>query len=280
MPGLSSIFGGQDVDFSKAQGYYQQGMDQAMAAIKAAEAQGRTDIADSLRKSMGLNQPYIGAGTTAMNSWMNSLGIGDQGGRGQSSLMNQFQQSPGYQYAVQQATNAAQRRAAASGQGMSGAELREITAQTQGQAGQDWNNWLNNYQSQLSSIAGRGQQSAMQQAGFENQGGANLANLGLNYNKMSVDEINQMAKAQAEAEMAQQTQNAQSSNNWLSSMGSLLGGAAGFMFGQPELTGSTGAMNWLSNLFGQNKSAPTNSYLNQSNWKSQANPQQYLNIYG
>jgi len=239
---LSSIFGGS----GNAQDIYGASEQKILDAIKAAQAQGRTDIADSLKKSMGMNQPYMQAGTDAMSAYLNSLGIGDKGAAGQSSLMQQFQSSPGYTYAVNEATNAARRRAAASGQGMSGAEMRGISAQTQGIANQDWSNWLNNYQGRLSNIAGMGQASASHQSGLEAQGGMGLANLGLNYTKMSTEEMQAAAKAKAEAEM--------SKGNWLGSMGSLLGGVGGFMFGGPAgaaagSQGGKGAMDWLSKLF-------------------------------
>lgn len=268
---LSDFFGGSNVDFGKAQNIYEQSSQQILDEIKRAESQGRTDIADSLKRSLALNQPFISAGNTAMSSYLNSLGIGPQGPAGQGSLRQQFQQDPGYQYALQQAQNAIQRRAGATGQSMSGAEMRELTAQAQGQANQGWENWLGNFQNRLSDIAGFGQRSSMQQAGLETQGGANLANLGRSYAGLSTQEMEAMAKARAEAEMAQQVQNAQNRGNWLSTIGSMAGGAAsGFAMGGPwgAIAGAGGS------LLGGNKQ---NDYSNAGNWLSRYGSQ---NNYG
>ncbi len=290
------LFDSNSVDYSGIERTYDQSSKQILDAINAAQAQGRTDIADALKKSYGMNQPYMQAGNTAMSAYMNSLGIGDQGARGQSSLMNQFQQSPGYQYALQQAQGATERRAAATGQNMSGAESRELGAQAQGLANQDWNNWLNNYQNRLSNIAGMGQQSTAQQAGFEVGGGKDLASLGMGYTQMSVQEMQAAAKAKAEAEMAQQTQNAQSKNSWLSGIGSLIGGGAGFMLGGPAgmalgatmgggLGGGGNSPNYsqfanpniYSNAYGQNQNQNQGQSNWLTNWQQQFSPQSAYN---
>jgi hypothetical protein len=245
-------FGGDKVDFSGAENVYDQSSQQILEAIKQAQAQGRTDIADSLKRSLSMNQPYMQSGNTAMSAYLNSLGIGSEGAQGQQNLRDKFQQGPGYQYALQQAQLATQRKAAASGQGMSGAEQRELGSQAEGLANQDWSNWLGNYQNRLSDIAGIGQRSAMQQAGYEVQGGNWLANLGQNYTNMSTAQMQAAAKARAEAMMAEQVQNAQSSKDWWSGLGSLAGSIGGFAFGLPGSGGSAsspGAMDWLSKLW-------------------------------
>jgi hypothetical protein len=239
MDPLSNFGGGGDNGmadmFNQINAGYDTSMKEIQAKIAAAEAQGRGDIADSLRKSLSMNQPYMQGGTTAMSAYLNSLGIGSEGAKGQQNLMSKFQQSPGYQYALQQSQLATQRKAAASGQGMSGAEQRELGSQDEGLANQDWSNWLGNYQNRLSDIAGIGQRSAMQQAGYEVQGGNWLANLGQNYTNMDVNAIQAAAKAKAEAAMAGMGMEAQQSNSWLGALGSLGGGAA----------------SWLSSLWGK-----------------------------
>ncbi|MFA5695927.1 MAG: hypothetical protein WC917_00475 [Bacilli bacterium] len=288
---------GSSVDYSGVEKTYDQSMQQILEQIKTAQAQGRTDIADALSKAYGINQPYMQAGTSALNSYLDTLGIGPKGAAGPSSLRDQFQQSPGFQYQLQQATNAATRRAAASGQTMSGAETRELASQSQGLASQDWNNWLTNSQNRLADIAGMGQRSATQQAGFETQGGLSLANLGLDYSKMSTEEMQAAAKAKAEAEMAQQTQNAQSKNSWLGGIGSLVGAGAGFLSGGgipgmamgATLGGGIGGgqnkpnyssfanPNMYSNPYMFNQNQSSNSWLNNySGWQQQVNPQRWL----
>lgn len=273
---------GNSVDFSGVEKTYEQSQQQILDAIKNAQAQGRTDIADALTKSLNLNQPYISTGQNALNAYADTLGIGPKGAAGISSLRDQFQQSAGFQYAVQQANLAAQRRANAMGQGMSGAETRELAQQSQGLASQDWTNWLSNTQNRLSELAGVGQRSAMQQAGFENQGGLSLANLGLDYSRMSTEEMQAAAKAKAEAQMAEQVQNSQSLNNWLGGIGSLAGAGAGFFLGGGMPGAALGAQLGGGLSGGANKpnySSYAMPYYNM-NPSSYATPYLYSNTYG
>lgn len=261
MGGLGSIFGGgSSPDYSKASQGYSDAEAKIQESIKQAEAQGRTDIADAIRKAYGINQPYMDAGKTALSAWMNSVGIGDQGDKGTQALTDKFQQSPGYQYALKQAQNATQRQAAATGRGQSGAEALQLQNNAQGMADQDWSNWLSNYQGNLSSIAGRGQQSSMQQAGFEDQGGRDMSSLGAQYAQMNVNSQENAAKAKAEAEMAQENAKAQSSGGLFGSIGKVVGGVTsmfgggggglGGLFGFGGGSGGAGGGNWLSNIFG------------------------------
>jgi hypothetical protein len=248
-----------DIDFSSTSNTYDQSMQKILAMIDAAQKSGRSDISDYLQKAFNLNQPYMKAGGAALSELQNSLGIGDQGAKGPQGLMQKFQQSPGYQYALKQAQNATTAHAAATGQNLSGAEQLQLQSNAQGEANQDWSNWLNNYQNRLSGIAGMGQSASAQTAGLEAQGGENLANLGLQYTGMSAQTQEDMAKAKAEAEMAQEEADAESSNSMWGTIGTIggailagpIGAAAGnAMFGGTKSKSSGGAVeNEVSNMF-------------------------------
>jgi hypothetical protein len=74
--------------------------------------------------------------------------------------VNQFQTSPGYQFAVNDALRQVQQQGASRGLLDSGAGLRAMTDRAQGMANQEFNNWqtnqqaqYNNYQNRLAGLA-------------------------------------------------------------------------------------------------------------------------------
>ncbi len=78
-----------------------------------------------------------------------------------TNQQNQFQQSPGYQYAVNQALGQVQNNASARGLLESGSVMREMTDRAQGMASQGYNDWwnkqnssFNDYQNRLAGLAG------------------------------------------------------------------------------------------------------------------------------
>jgi hypothetical protein len=95
-------------------------------------------------------QPYIDAGQKALGNMQNvgqwllpqmqSLISNPAGFMNQ--MGSQFQQSPGYQYNVQQSTNAANQAAAAGGMVGSPAEQQSLAQDISGMANQDYYNYL------------------------------------------------------------------------------------------------------------------------------------------
>ena len=89
-------------------------------------------------------QPYVNAGNQALSALMPQL---MQLVSNPSAFMNQmssgFQASPGYQYNVQQATNAANQAAAAGGMVGSPMEQQQLAGEISGMANQDFYNYLN-----------------------------------------------------------------------------------------------------------------------------------------
>jgi len=93
----------------------------------------------------------------------------------QADRMNSFQQSPGYQYQLDQGLKAVERRNAATGTLLGGNTLRELQETGQGLANQDYYNYINT----LTGQAGIGQNAATNQANIVAGIGSQLA--GYNY---------------------------------------------------------------------------------------------------
>ncbi len=91
-------------------------------------------------------QPYINSGTGALNG-LNQLAAGDYSG---------FQNSPDYQFSLQQGLQGLDRSAAARGNLFSGGQQADILNYSQGLAGQQ----LGNYRNFLTGLAGSGQSAA------------------------------------------------------------------------------------------------------------------------
>lgn len=154
--------------------------------------------------------PYISAGASALPNLQQQYG----------ALMNpnfinqmgqSFQQSPGYQFQVNQATGAANRAAAAGGMLGSPQEQQNLAGSVTGMANQDYYNWLNH---------------AMNAYGMGLQGEQGLAGMGLNASgMMSQDMMDQLMSQANLAYAGQQNQNQMQGGNW----GALLGGGLGLL---------------------------------------------------
>lgn len=142
---------------------------------------------DQIRQDLpGYYQPYIDAGQQALPQLQQQYGqlTSDPGG-----FMNQlgqgFQQSPGTQFAIDQATTAANRAASAGGMLGTPAAQMAVAEQAQGIGQQDYNNWLQN----AMGLYGQGQQGLQNMYGTGFQAstglGGNLANLGLGEAQMA-----------------------------------------------------------------------------------------------
>lgn len=92
-------------------------------------------------------QPYINAGQQAMGQLQGQYGqLISNPGQFMNQMGQSFQQSPGYQFQVGQATNAANRASAAGGMLGSPAEQSQLAGTVNGLANQDYYNWLNHAQ--------------------------------------------------------------------------------------------------------------------------------------
>lgn len=111
--------------------------------------------------------PWQQMGLQGQQAYNSLLGLGDapEGFQG-------YQQSPGYQFQMQQGMDAAQSSAAAQGGLMSGRTMRDLNTYGQGVANQDYQTYLN----RLQGIGQQGQAAAGMQANAAGQYGANGMN--------------------------------------------------------------------------------------------------------
>jgi hypothetical protein len=101
--------------------------------------------------------PYSQTGAQANQMYANALGL--NGPQGNAAATSAFQTDPGYQFALQQGTQALDRSAAGSGMFGSGNAAEALTNYGQGMANQQYGNWLSN----LSGLNNQGLTAAMGQ---------------------------------------------------------------------------------------------------------------------
>lgn len=195
---IQGLFGGG----GDVSGIYQDYLNKAMTALQQHEAQGRGDISGYYQKALGFGEPYRTAGTGALGAYQASLGLGGPGAR--EKIMQQFQASPGYQFALQQGLQGTQRQMTAAGLGGSGAEEKALERYGQGLAGQEFGQ----YQQKLAGLAGMGQEEAGRAAQMAYGTGGALAGLGRGYGGDIAGLYGTMGAAQAQAELARQQQQA------------------------------------------------------------------------
>lgn len=166
---------GLNTGFNQAQGQYAQQQGQGLAALGSAYNTGRTDLQNGGTAALGALNPFAAQGGAANTMLGNSLGL--NGAAGNSAATGAFQASPGYEWQVNQATDAAARKQNALGMGYSGNTLAALTQLGQNLANQEYGSW----QDRLTGQAGQGQQAATAQAGILNGNGQSLASLGQSY---------------------------------------------------------------------------------------------------
>lgn len=142
--GIFDVFTGKSAKDAAAQNaalYQQYGRDATAALDK-----GLTQSVGAYAPLQELGQRY----NTGGQLYFDSLGI--NGPEGNARARSAFQAGPGYEWAVNQATDAAARNAAKLGMANSGNTLAEIGTRAQNLANQEWGNW----QGQLGGISNTG----------------------------------------------------------------------------------------------------------------------------
>ena len=161
-------------------GYGQGSSDLTNYAGQAAGAigSGVNQAVDTVQGSNAAFQPFAATGTAANGMLGNALGL--NGAAGNAAATSAFQASPGYQFQVDQATDAAARKAASLGMAASGNTMSAITGLAGNLANQEQGSWLDRLQglasqglSAAGSISGNNQAAGNYQYG----GGGILANL-------------------------------------------------------------------------------------------------------
>lgn len=114
--------------------------------------------------------PYIGAGKSALNPLLGFYGLPGGDSAGATQGFQQFQNTPFYQFPLQQATLGTNRALAASGLIGSGAQLRDLSQLNSGYASQG----LGQYLAGLTGIIGSGQNAASSLGGIGAGTGAQI----------------------------------------------------------------------------------------------------------
>lgn len=192
----------------------------------AAEAQNNGILAGigQQNTTMGNINGLFGAQTGAgNNAFVQLQNLQNGGGNGQAPDYSNFNNSPGYQFAVQQGTQAINRQAAASGSLYTPNTLNTVGQYVTGAASQNYNNYV---------------QQLLQTAGLGGQANASLsqANLTTGSNISQLDQNSGNAEAGGIAGAA-------------GSVGSLVGGLLG------NSTVQKGVGSLLGNLFGDSSTA-------------------------
>lgn len=179
---------------------YQQYANQAGGALSSAleQAKGATNQGVAAYTPLSNLGSKYGAGSSL---YLDALGV--NGPDAMAKARSTYQASPGYQWSVDQATDAAARNAARLGLTSSGNTLQAISDRAQQVANQDYNNWLGNLGGLVSpelSATGAAASGVAGQYGnlanLFNQYGQNQANVFGNVASGTAQSNNQAAQAQ------------------------------------------------------------------------------------
>lgn len=168
------IWGWQQAQDAKNQGQslLSDYLGKSLASLGQGFDQARSDLGTQYTGAISRLDPWSTAGANALTTYQGSLGQGGQAAR--DAAVSQFQNSPGYQYAVDQASDATARKASALGALGSGNTMAAIADRAQNMQNQEYGAW----QDRLAGLSDRGQQAATTQAGLQSQYGSTLAGLG------------------------------------------------------------------------------------------------------
>lgn len=161
--------------FSQAQDAIGKGqgiLDTAKAGSLDALGRSRGDISTQYAGAIDRLNPWSSAGQGALGMYQNSLGLNGAGGN--TAAVGAFQASPGYQYQVDQATDAVARKASALGALGSGNTAAAIADRARNMANTEYGGW----QDRLNGLSTTGMAAANAQAGYQTQMGGALAGLG------------------------------------------------------------------------------------------------------
>lgn len=110
--------------------------------------QGANAINSATQQAQANYAPYLTAGNQAENTLSNLYG--NNGSSAQTTAQQNFANTPGYQFALNQGLNSINANAAAMGNPLSGNNEEAINNYAQGAASQNYNNYVNQLQNQAS----------------------------------------------------------------------------------------------------------------------------------
>jgi hypothetical protein len=237
--------------------------------------------------------PGIGTSGQLMQPWTQSFNAPAPFQYGQFQMPAAFQaptaeqaaQTPGYQFALQQAMNAMQSSAAAKGTLLTGGTQKDLANYAQGLASQTYqqtyNNALTGYQTNLSNALGAYQTNYATSLGAYNTNYNNaFQNYLQNYNQFQTNQTNQYNRLMGLTNLGAQM------TGQLGSLGQQAAGTTAGIYGQNTQTlanlygaqgtaqaaGTMGQAGALSNMFGGISQAGYNYAYGQPAQQSQTNP--------
>ncbi len=169
--GYGDAFNTVGQGFDQARGDVTGQLGAGLGALRAGVATGRGDISSARDAAIGYLDPYESTGQQALQR--EAALSGALGSEAQAEAFASYNESPGQKYFRDQQERSLLRNSAALGQTGSGNVLTALQEQAQGIASQNYQQDLEN----LRSLAGRGQQAATTQGGYQQQAGQSLANL-------------------------------------------------------------------------------------------------------
>jgi hypothetical protein len=149
---------------TNALGAIQQGQAPSLAALGSGYDAARGEYNGAIDRF----NPWVDAGKGALGAYQGSLGLG--GAAERDAAVSQFQNSPGFGYAVDQATDAVARKASALGALGSGNTMQAIGDRAQNMQNQEYGAW----QDRLNGLSNTGLAATGQQANLQ-QGLGNLS---------------------------------------------------------------------------------------------------------
>lgn len=246
---VSSIVGG--ILGSNAAGdassQLQRGAQQARGVI----SQGQNNASNFLTNEFGNTtsnfNPYLSLGSTSANNLQGLLSNGFQ-----APTLQQAENTPGYQFNLQQGTNAILNNASATGNLMSGTTGTALEQYGQGLAQntyqQAYNNALSGYNANLTGLLGGtqiGQGSTSTLGMLGNQAAGINSNIQLGGSEAQAQQINNAASAAAYGTLGQ-------ANGWANAAGGMIGGLGALAggFGNLDTTGGSSFGEQVGNFFG------------------------------
>lgn len=239
-----------------------QGATGATGAINTGYDAARSDIAGGV----AAYDPYYNSGVNANTAYNNALGL--NGAAGNDAARANFTASPGYQWAVDQASNNALRRASAMGMLASGNTADSLTRLGSNLANQEWDNYLN----RIKGISDQG----LTAAGARYQGAADSANLATNRGQNLASIEGDLGKSRANAYDAYGTRGADLATGLGSNLANVHGGSANTLAGLAQGFGQNQA-NVYTTTAGNTANALMQGSQLSSNLMNQQAQQQYAN---
>jgi hypothetical protein len=172
-----------------AHGYFDTARDKSISSLgdaygtaQGAITGGYNNANTAINNGINVNQPWLSSGQQANTLYGNSLGLNGQSGN--AAAQEAFKAGPGYQWQVNQASDAIARKMGALGMAGSGNAMTAISDRAGQMANAEYGNWQN----RLQGVSGQGQAAAgAMQAGYNNLAnnansyGQNMGQLASNY---------------------------------------------------------------------------------------------------